>query len=75
MSRFLVVTEGIEPASAEPVFATGSPTLVAAAIRGMFGELSRIERQGLAPSQADAVGDVGGSASVADRVRSNEARP
>jgi len=42
MSRFLVVTEGVEPASAEPVFATGSPTLVAAAIAAMFGQLNGV---------------------------------
>lgn len=35
--RYLVVTEGAEPATAEPVIATSDPRLVAAALKAMFG--------------------------------------
>lgn len=40
MSRYLVVTEGAEPSTAEPLIATADPRLVAAALAAMFGEMS-----------------------------------
>ena len=40
MSRYLVVTEGANPSTAETVIATGDERLVRAALLAMFGSLT-----------------------------------
>lgn len=46
-ARYLVITEGQEPANAQPLVATSDPRLVAAALRAMFGTLQPPEVRAL----------------------------
>lgn len=64
MSRFLVVSEGAEPATAEPVIATGDPRLVTAALVAMFGAMNerprpRSDRRVRPPKSEEHVVDTG----------------